>query len=104
MTVAMMLPTALPVLAVLERMTAGRRDGRRLVALAAAGYLGDLGGFGLAAHARGCRRGRVVESQRLAGLQRLGIVAALLGSAGVYQFSAAEVALPRPLPLAGRGR
>ncbi|HVH03102.1 MAG TPA: DUF2182 domain-containing protein [Amaricoccus sp.] len=50
MLTAMMLPTALPVLAVLERMTARRPDGRRLLALAAAGYLAAWAGFGLAAH------------------------------------------------------
>jgi predicted metal-binding membrane protein len=49
MLAAMVLPTALPVLSLLARMTAWQADGRRLAMLAAAGDLAAWAGFGLAA-------------------------------------------------------
>ena len=50
MTVAMMLPTTLPLLDAFRRMTGRRDDGRRLLALVVAGYLGVWLAFGFAAH------------------------------------------------------
>ena len=50
MTVAMMLPTALPVLTVFGRLIGERANAGRLMALAAGGYLLVWLGFGLAAH------------------------------------------------------
>ena len=104
MLTAMMLPTALPVLAVLERMTAGRRDGRRLVALAAAGYLAIWGGFGLAAHLADAGVVGAGAPLGLADLQRLGARGGGAGARGPLPVLRAEAALPRPLPLAGRRR
>lgn len=50
MTVAMMLPTTLPLIAIFRRMTARRPDRARLVALLVLGYLGVWLAFGVAAH------------------------------------------------------
>ena len=88
MLAAMMLPTALPVLWLLRAGAgaAGRR--RRLVALAAAGYLAAWAGFGLVAHladagvAAGVRQSAVADLQRL-GARRGGAG----GSPGAFQFS-----------------
>ena len=50
MTVAMMLPTTLPLLEIFRRLTARRQDRSHLLALVIAGYLGVWLGFGIAAH------------------------------------------------------
>lgn len=50
MTVAMMLPTTLPLFNTFERITAGRPDHGRLVALLVLGYMTVWGAFGLVAH------------------------------------------------------
>ena len=50
MTVAMMLPTTLPLLEIFRRLTAQRQDRSQLLALVIAGYLGVWLGFGIAAH------------------------------------------------------
>jgi len=50
MTVAMMLPTTLPLLEIFRRLTAQRRDQYQLLALVIAGYLGIWLGFGIFAH------------------------------------------------------
>jgi predicted metal-binding membrane protein len=90
MLTAMMLPTALPVLAVLQRMTARRPDGARLVALAAAGYLAAWTGFGLVAHAADL--GVAAGAARSGWLAAHGWVvgALVLAAAGVFQFSRAK--------------
>jgi len=83
MLAAMMLPTALPVLHLVERMTGARR----LVLLAAAGYLAAWAGFGVAAHladlvlAAGVRRSAWLTFNGWA----LGAV--VLALAGLFQFS-----------------
>ena len=45
MTVAMMLPTTLPLLEIFRRLTAQRRDRSQLLALVIAGYLGGMAGL-----------------------------------------------------------
>ena len=50
MTVAMMLPTTLPLLEIFRRLTAQRQDRSQLLALVIAGYLAVWLGFGIAAH------------------------------------------------------
>lgn len=84
MLVAMMLPTALPVLYLLHRMTAARADGPWLVALAAGGYLGVWIAFGIAAH---FVLGLADQLPR-GPLPAWAITAATLAVAGAFQFSA----------------
>ncbi len=50
MTVAMMLPTTIPLLEIFRRLTVRRRERLQLMALVIAGYLGVWMGFGIAAH------------------------------------------------------
>src|SRR5262249_41294211 len=50
MSSAMMLPTALPLLGIFDRLTAERADQRHLVALVVAGYLLVWAFFGLVVH------------------------------------------------------
>jgi len=53
MTVAMMLPTTLPLLEIFRRLTARRQDRSQLLTLVVAGYLGVWLGFGIAARRPG---------------------------------------------------
>src|SRR5579871_1286506 len=50
MTIAMMVPTVLPLLAIFARMTQGRADRGLLIALLILGYLSVWAAFGLLAH------------------------------------------------------
>src|SRR5262249_15011759 len=50
MTVAMMLPTSVPLLETFRRLTAARQDRSQLLALVIAGYLTVWLAFGIAAH------------------------------------------------------
>lgn len=87
MTVAMMLPTTLPLLDQFRRMTARRRDGSQLLLLVIAGYLGVWMLFGLGAHALDWL---VLESfSRLPwlGFQAWALGAAVIAIAGLFQFS-----------------
>jgi predicted metal-binding membrane protein len=85
---AMMLPTTLPLLDYFRRLTARRNDRRRLMALVIIGYLAVWGVFGLAAHL--ADRGVAFAMQRSDWLIVNGWVigAAILATAGLYQFSA----------------
>jgi predicted metal-binding membrane protein len=87
MTVAMMLPTALPVLAVFGRLVGARAHAGRLVAIAVGGYLLVWLGFGVAAHLIGA--GVVALARRSTWLAFNGwaIGAGLLLIAGLFQFS-----------------
>jgi predicted metal-binding membrane protein len=87
MTTAMMLPTALPLFDAFDRLTSGRRDHNRLLALLGLGYMAAWGAFGLAAHAL---HGMLLSL--LAGLPALAwngwmIGAAIIALAGAFQFS-----------------
>ena len=83
MTVAMMLPTAVPLLVMFRRMVAGTGDSASLVTLLIAGYLGVWIVFGVVAQ----------SANRLAAqaLQAIGTPwiagAAILLIAGIYQFT-----------------
>lgn len=87
MTVAMMLPTTLPLVSLFERMTAGRGDARRLTGMLVLGYLATWAGIGglawagiLGVHAA------AKELPMLRSHPSLGD-AALLLVAGAFQFS-----------------
>lgn len=88
MLVAMMLPTALPVLSILQRMTAARADAVRLVGLAAAGYLAAWAAFGLAAHLADAGVGALVQRSDWLVFNGWAVGAAVLMLAGAFQFSA----------------
>jgi len=51
MTVAMMLPSSLPLVNLFRRVVGSRRDGRSLLLRLLVGYLGVWGAFGVAAYA-----------------------------------------------------
>jgi len=70
MTVAMMLPTTLPILEIFRRLTARREDRWQLMALVITGYLGVWAGFGVAAHSADWVLHEVVENA-VDGLRRM---------------------------------
>jgi predicted metal-binding membrane protein len=85
---AMMLPTTLPLLDIFRRLTAQRTDRRWLIGLLAIGYLAIWSAFGLVAHfADRAVIFLVRQSDWLTANGRV-IGAAVLASAGLYQFSA----------------
>jgi predicted metal-binding membrane protein len=87
MTVAMMLPTMLPLLEIFRRLTMRRQERSELMALVIAGYLGVWMGFGVAAHMFDWVLHQVVEhiSWLEANAWVIGAVTLLL--AGSFQFS-----------------
>lgn len=87
MLAAMMLPTALPVLSILQRMTAGRADTARLVALASTGYLAAWVGFGLVAHLADIGLAAAVRRSAWLTFNGWALGTAVLGLAGAFQFS-----------------
>jgi predicted metal-binding membrane protein len=87
MTMAMMLPTSLPLVALFHSFVRKRADQGRLVALLLAGYLAVWTLFGLAAHLADRGVHEVVDrSGWLAGNEWL-IGAATVSVAGLYQFT-----------------
>lgn len=92
MLTAMMLPTALPVLHILARLTARRPDGARLVGLAAAGYLAAWAGFGLVAHAADLGLAAAIHGRPFFVLHGWTVGVAVLLMAGLFQFSALKKA------------
>jgi predicted metal-binding membrane protein len=84
MSVAMMLPTSLPLVAVFRTITGGAAG---LMALLAAGYLAVWAAFGLAAWLGDSVLHRVVEESPWLGGRADLIPAALLLTAGLFQFS-----------------
>src|SRR5262249_9993795 len=87
MLAAMMLPTTLPLLDIFRRLTARRGDRRRLMALVITGYLAVWTVFGLAAHLGDWAV--LFVARRFDWLIANGWVigAAVLATAGLYQFS-----------------
>jgi predicted metal-binding membrane protein len=83
MLVAMMLPTALPVLYLVERMA-----GRPRMLVAAAGYLAAWTGFGLAAHLADGVVAAGVRSSAWLTFHGWVPAALVLAGAGLFQFSA----------------
>ena len=88
MIAAMMLPTTLPLLEIFRRITAGRPDAGRLVALVIGGYLCAWLGFGLAAHAADWLLHAGVAKVPWLAANGWAIGAAVLAAAGLFQFSA----------------
>lgn len=88
MTVAMMLPTTLPLFDAFDRVTRGRADHAALLLVLGLGYLAAWAGFGLLAHAlhEGVRR--ALEAVPALALRPWLIGAGLLALAGAFQFSA----------------
>ncbi len=87
MTIAMMLPTAMPLLRIFGRLVGGRADAGRLTALAIGGYLLVWLGFGVAAHLLGLAVVALARRSLWLTLNGWAIGAALLFAAGLFQFS-----------------
>jgi predicted metal-binding membrane protein len=88
MTVAMMLPTTLPLLEMFRRLAAGRPDRGRLLALLVAGYLAVWAGFGLVAHLLDWLVFRLAEQVAVLTFNAWAFSAGVLLLAGLFQFSA----------------
>ena len=87
MTVAMMLPTTLPLITIFRRLTARRPDNVRLVALLIVGYLGIWGSFGVVAHIGDWGLHEAVEQSGWLQSHEWAIAAGIFMLAGVYQFT-----------------
>jgi predicted metal-binding membrane protein len=87
MTVAMMLPTTLPLLDIFRRLTLRRPERSQLTALVIAGYLGVWLGFGVAAHTFDWVLHQIVERSRWLEANAWVIGAGTLLLAGSFQFS-----------------
>ena len=87
MTVAMMLPTTLPLLEIFRRLTARRQDQFHLLALVIAGYLGVWLGFGILAHGADWLLHEIVERSSWLEANAWVIGAGTLLLAGGFQFS-----------------
>ena len=88
MIAAMMLPTTLPILGMFRRMTSSRPDAGRVLALVVAGYLGAWLAFGLAAHVADWAVHALAARAPWLALNGWVIGVAVLGTAGLFQFSA----------------
>ena len=87
MTVAMMLPTSLPLITMFRVVTRQRPDGRRLVALLLLGYLGIWTLFGVTIHAADLVVHAIVAQATWLQDHPWVLGAATLILAGVYQFT-----------------
>ncbi len=87
MTVAMMLPTTLPLLDRFERLVRSRTDRRRLLALVIAGYLFAWTGFGVAAHFLDTALHALARQSSWLVLNGWIVGAAIFALAGLFQFS-----------------
>jgi predicted metal-binding membrane protein len=87
MTMAMMLPTTIPLLEVFRRLTARRRERSQLIALLIAGYLGVWAAFGAAAHLADWVLHELVERTPWLEANAYVIGAGTLLFAGAFQFS-----------------
>jgi len=87
MTVAMMLPTTLPLLEVFRRLTARRRERSQLMVLLIIGYLSVCMGFGVAAHTFDWIVHQIVERISWLETNAWVIGAGTLLLAGSFQFS-----------------
>jgi len=87
MTVAMMVPTVVPLLAIFARMAQGRNDRGRLIALLILGYLSIWGCFGLLAHVVDMGLHTVVADSAFLSVNGWIVGAIVLGVAGAFQFS-----------------
>jgi predicted metal-binding membrane protein len=87
MTIAMMLPTTLPLLEIFRRLTAQRPERSQLLALLITGYLGVWVGFGVAAHLVDWVLHEIAERSRWLEANAWIIGAGTLFLAGSFQFS-----------------
>src|SRR5262249_32552255 len=87
MTVAMMLPTTLPLLGIFRRLVNERQHRSPLTALVIIGYLLVWMGFGVAAHAGDWLLHEIVERSAWLEANAWTIGAATLLLAGAFQFS-----------------
>ena len=87
MTVAMMLPTTLPLLEIFRRLTARRRERLQLLALLIAGYLSVWMGFGFVAHSADWILHEIVERSPWLEAHAWAIGVGTLLLAGGFQFS-----------------
>jgi predicted metal-binding membrane protein len=87
MTVAMMLPTTLPLVEIFRRLTASRPERWQLMALMMTGYLGVWLGFGIAAHVADWVLHEIVERSAWLDANAWVIGAGTLLLAGSFQFS-----------------
>jgi predicted metal-binding membrane protein len=87
MTVAMMLPTVLPLLALFVRVTERRSDQPWLIACLVFGYLAVWLAFGLAAHGADMALHALADNSVFLAFNGWVIGAGLLGLAGAFQFS-----------------
>jgi len=88
MSVAMMLPTTLPLMSIFARLTAARPDRGLLMALVVTGYLAVWGAFGLAAHLIDALLHAIIIGSPWLTFNGWVIGAVVLGVAGAFQFSA----------------
>jgi predicted metal-binding membrane protein len=87
MTVAMMLPTCLPLLAIFARITTGRTDRGLLLALLIVGYLSIWTLFGLIAHAVDMGLHAIVVGDASVSPNGWIVSVIVLTTAGLFQFS-----------------
>ena len=87
MIAAMMLPTTLPLFDAFDRVTAGRADHGRLLALLGLGYAAVWGAFGLAAHALHEALLALLSQAPTLAWHGWAIGAATIAIAGAFQFS-----------------
>ncbi len=87
MTVAMMLPTSLPLVALFHSMTRNRADHGVLVALLIAGYLGVWTAFGVVIHQGDWFLHRIVHAVPWLHAHPWIVGAAIFATAGAFQFS-----------------
>jgi predicted metal-binding membrane protein len=87
MTVAMMLPTTLPLVAIFARMTRDRGDRRILIALLLVGYLSVWAAFGLLAHMADSTLHALAAGNAFLAFNGWAIGAMVVGGAGAFQLS-----------------
>ena len=87
MTVAMMLPTSLPLVTLFRQLVRGRPDRTWLLVLLIAGYLGIWTLFGVVAHLGDWSIHRAVEQSRWLATHPWVLGSATLAVAGLYQFT-----------------
>lgn len=88
MTVAMMLPTTLPLLAIFSRLTRQRADRRMLMALLVLGYLAIWAAFGIIAHGVDMALHGLVAGSVFLTFNSWAVGASVLAIAGGFQFTA----------------
>ena len=87
MTIAMMLPTTLPLIGLFHVMIGDRSNAVSLISLLVAGYLGIWMVFGVMAHVLIAGLQFAVHQMPLLNTQEAGFRATLLLTAGIYQFT-----------------